>query len=302
VGQRSIYAARPTDTTAIRLTTDSNVVDRWAAWSPDRTLIAFTRENSAGNEDIYIKRLGDSSAPIALNNTVNKANSDQRQPVWSSDGTRLAYVSDEDGDKDIYTVQITLTATSITASNRINLTNENTGEDVTPDWHSQRITHASDRDGNADVYTIKAVFNQQSEVTVNGLDRQRVSATNLVNGQLVKNTQPKWSPDGSKIAYTSNRLDGGDLDIYIATFANNAWGTHTNITSSRNQNDEFIAWDPQYVGSGYRFAFVSDQGGVENTNDVLIMNGELGQNQQIVQTITKPNWNTANFGENNPDW
>jgi|GEM_PF-1983709 len=80
------------------------------------------------------------------------------------------------------------------------------------------------------------------------------------------------------------------------------WGTHTNITSSRNQNDEFIAWDPQYVGSGYRFAFVSDQGGVENTNDVLIMNGELGQNQQIVQTITKPNWSTANFGENNPDW
>jgi len=57
-GQRSIYAARPTDTSAVRITTDSNVIDRWAAWSPNRTLIAFTRTNSAGDDDIYIKRVG----------------------------------------------------------------------------------------------------------------------------------------------------------------------------------------------------------------------------------------------------
>jgi Tol biopolymer transport system component len=82
VGQRSLYAARPDDTSAVRLTFDAGVIDRWPAWNPDRTLIAFTRTNSAGNEDIYIKRVMDNSAPVALGSLVNGATSNERQPVW----------------------------------------------------------------------------------------------------------------------------------------------------------------------------------------------------------------------------
>ena len=51
---------------------------------------------------------GDTSAPTKLAVLVNSASFAESQPVWSPDGTRLAYVSNSDGDKEIYVVTIDL--------------------------------------------------------------------------------------------------------------------------------------------------------------------------------------------------
>ncbi len=204
----------------------------------------------------------------------------------------MAYVSDEDGDKDIYVVTV---ASDFSVSGKINLTS-NSFEDLSPDWSTellggyQRIAFSSNRDGNFDIYTMRA----DGGGTV----------LNISNHATAQNTQPKWSPNSNYLAYTTNRQDGNDLDVYAvkidaSTGGKDANYNHINLTTTRSQNDEFVAWDPQYT-SGYRFAFVTDSSGVgENFNDVYTMavNSTLG----TPSTPIGVNWNTT-FGENNPDW
>src|SRR5207244_9009480 len=50
---------------------------------------------------------------------------------------------------------------------------------------------------------------------------------------------PSWSPDGTKIAFASNR--DGDVDIWVM----NADGSEqTNITNDDPSNDDFPRWSP----------------------------------------------------------
>jgi Tol biopolymer transport system component len=292
VGQRSLYAARPDDTSAVRLTSDAGVIDRWPAWSPDRTLIAFTRTSSAGNEDIYIKRVTDNSPPVALGSLVNGATSNERQPVWSPDGTKLAYVSDRDGDKEIYVVTID---PDFSTSNRIKLTT-NSAEDTSPDWYGNYIAFTSDSDGNFELYTIP----------VTGGNSIKLTNTGSVNGNVVKHSSPKWSPDGKYLAYTTNWQDGGDLDIYAFPMGSNGdkSGNRIPITTARSENDEFVAWEPQHTTS-YRFAFVTDSGLGENFNDVYLMTvSEQSSGTPLMTTVSPApvGWNSATAGENTPDW
>jgi len=55
----------------------------------------------------------------------------------------------------------------------------------------------------------------------------------------VQNSDPAWSPDGSKIAFMSDR-DGGDIEIYVM----NADGSHqTRLTNSPGR-DAHPSWSP----------------------------------------------------------
>jgi dipeptidyl aminopeptidase/acylaminoacyl peptidase len=67
-----------------------------------------------------------------------------------------------------------------------------------------------------------------------------------------QNTDPAWSPDGTRIAFTSRR-DGGDPEIYIM----NADGSNQVRFTTRSGTDEQPTWSPD----GTRIAWVSDQFG-----------------------------------------
>ena len=74
----------------------------------------------------------------------------------------------------------------------------------------------------------------------------QTNLTNHVGGDF----SPAWSPDGSQIAFHSDR-DGGNTEIYVMK----ADGTNQRNLSKNAAADTFPAWSPE----GGRIAFVSDR-------------------------------------------
>ena len=105
-GERAVFAARgdifsvPAEKGPTRnLTNSSNAHDKWPAWSPDGTQIAFVSDAS-GEEEIWLAPQDGSKKPQQLT-TGGKAM--RYQPEWSPDGKKIAF-SDKDGKLFIVTV------------------------------------------------------------------------------------------------------------------------------------------------------------------------------------------------------
>jgi Tol biopolymer transport system component len=108
------------------------------------------------------------------------------------------------------------------------------------------LAFTSDRDGNYEIYSSDAAGVTQTNLTQN-------AAADLF---------PAWSPDGSKIAFTSFR-DAGNEEIYVM----NADGTNpTRITNALGVDAE-PSWSPD----GTKIAFRSDRTG---NFDIYTMNAD----------------------------
>ncbi len=71
-------------------------------------------------------------------------------PVWSPDGSQVAFSSNKDGDYEIYIVDV--------ETGQVEKLTSNEDQDIGPAWSpdGQKITFASDRDGNWEIYSIGA--------------------------------------------------------------------------------------------------------------------------------------------------
>jgi TolB protein len=167
-------------------------------------------------------------------------------PVWSPDGMQVAFASSREGNEDIWVVRADGTGLR-------NLTRHPAGDSHpswSPD--GRRIVFCSTRgDGeNDDIYVIDVDGSGLRRLTDNGLDwdtfpsfspdgrkilfrrllRMRTSAGTLANSEvMVMNADgsgtlnltshvwfdgwPSWSPDGRRIAFSSNRSDA--YQIYV---------------------------------------------------------------------------------------
>jgi Tol biopolymer transport system component len=159
---------------------------------------------------------------------------------------RIAFVSDRDGNDEIY-------AMNIDGTGQINLSN-NKGKDTNPRWSPDglQIAFYTDRDGNMEVYVMQLDGAGQTNLTKNP----------------GKDWGPIWSPDGSRIAFTSDR--DGNEEIYFI----NADGSGLTNLSRNPARDRIPVWSPD----GRKIAFVSDRAG---QSDVYVMDSN-GLNQSIL--------------------
>jgi Tol biopolymer transport system component len=114
--------------------------------------------------------------------------------VPGEDGTKLAFTSDRDVNREIYVMN------AQDGSNQTRLT-ENPDSDEFPSWSPDgtKLAFTSDRDGNREIY----VMNAQNDGS---------NQTNLTMNPAF-DFDPTWSPDGTKLAFTSDR--DGNTEIYV---------------------------------------------------------------------------------------
>ena len=159
---------------------------------PIPCMIAFDTDRD-GNREVYV--MGpDGKDPY----NISKDPGDDYEPSWSPEGSRIAFVSNRatDGESGQFIYVINADGSDVRQ-----LSHENWS--VQPDWsHDGRMIVYS---GNDD---IQIVPTDGSEPSVN-----------LTNSP-VKDWQPTWSPDGSKIAWLSG-MDG-KWNIFVM----NADGSH----------------------------------------------------------------------------
>ena len=226
--------------------------------------IAFARVSEAGIADIHVIPGSDGASSL-----IQERGSD---PAWSPDGTKIAFTTNRDG---IFNAEVYVMEAD--GSNPVNLTN-NPGFDAEPTWSPDgtKIAFVTDRDGHGD---IDAFF----EVYV--MDADGSNPINLTNDPESNDFDPAWSPDGTRIAFTSALGDLGRFEIFVM----NADGSSpVNLTNNSAVDDFFSAWSPD----GTKIAFTTNRDGIFNS-EVYVMDAD-GSN--AVNLTNSP------ASEDNPAW
>ena len=138
-----------------------------AVWAPDSKRLAFISERE-GNPDIYVmERNGvDELCPDTKdsgNEPVRLTETDESESdiSWSPDGKQILYVSERNGNKEIYVM-------NSNGSKQLRLT-KNEKPDYSPVWSPDggTIAFVSELDGDPDIFTMDVSGENQTRITNN---------------------------------------------------------------------------------------------------------------------------------------
>jgi TolB protein len=182
-------------------------------------------------------------------------------PVWSPDGTKIAFLSNRDGVLNDNEINFEIYLMDANGSNELRLT-ENTDFDADIVWSpdGKRIAFKSYRDKNDEIYVMSANGAHQTNVT----------------DHPAADHAPSWSPDGTKIAFNSDR--SGNHEIYMM----NPEGSDIRQLTEHDSSDSGPVWSPE----GQRIAFVS---GRDGNDEIYVMNAD-GSNSKRLTHAPKSDW------------
>ena len=224
-----------------------------------RERIVFER-SIPGNQSIYVMNT-DGSEQTLLGTGM--------APSCSPDGRHITFVSDRDGNYEVYVMDAA-------GSRPIKLTN-NPATDAEPGWSpdGERIAFVSDREGDSQIHVMKVDGSKQTRLTSPPGD----------------NWGSAWSPDGRTIAFSSWRhaLDVvyQNSEIYLINVAE---GNEVRLTDSQAAETS-----PTWAADGKKIAYVAD---IErwHTTKIFVMNAD-GTN--ATQPIKDDPWQAAH---GDPEW
>jgi Tol biopolymer transport system component len=249
----------------LRRLTDDPAYDGWPTWSPDGAQIAFMSDRS-GNPDIYVMDADGGNLRQLTDHPANDI-----WPEWSPDGKRIAFPSRRDGNFEIYVMDAD-------GSNLQRLTNTPGHEDFpawSPDGKQILFTRI---EGNNGTYVMDVPDGTDADGGEQGSHDER-----RLLGSIA--LEPAWSPDGTRIAFGSDR--GGFRAIYMM----DADGSNLQKLSKTRAGENCPTWSPD----GTRIAFASWRDG---DGEIYVMDADADeQGSRNLQKLTN-NW----FEDEFPAW
>jgi Tol biopolymer transport system component len=161
-------------------------------------------------------------------------------PVWSPDGTKLAFYGFRTGDAEIFTM-------NADGTNPVNRSS-NGARDSNPAWSPDgtKLAFQSNRDANNEIYVMNADGTNQVNLTTNAAD----------------DSEPRWSPDGTKIAFRR------DTDIWTIDMS-----TMAQVNLSNDGNINFDG-NPDWSPDGNSITFFRQPLGTPSTSEIYKMNAD----------------------------
>lgn len=202
------------------------------SWSPDGTHIAFDSTGDdpdpahcgqAGNPacvvNIYVMR-ADGSEVTRVTQGSTAGPVANTHPHWSPDNKQLVFVSDRDGNEEIYKA-------NLDGTGETRLTN-NAADDEHPSWSPDNlaIVFDSNRDGHPQIYKMATDGTNQTRLT----------------DDLGNDVHPYWCPSCTdRIAFASNR-DKVNYSIYTMNSDGTAQVRVTSQATGNTAPDDMPAW------------------------------------------------------------
>lgn len=169
-----------------QVTTDPGT-DMHPSWSPDGVTIAFDSERNGRHPDIFTI-----PADGGIATQITTAPDCDRDPCWSPDGLMLIYNGNPgNGQYDIMTIPAT-------------------GGSPTQHTDTRFFEQAASISPDGNTVAFDSAPGNSSSIYLLDLDNDDVQRITADEGD---DLSPSWSPDGTRIAFASNR--GGGYDIWV---------------------------------------------------------------------------------------
>ena len=240
--------------------------DREPAVSPDGRTVAFARGELAVNEVIHLLPLSDGLLPAGPPRRVPSAGRG-RSPAWTPDGKRILYSDLNPGttfNSGIWVVGLDRRDTP-------------------------RLLQALGRNAAIPTFSQTGRLAYSRLITESDLWRQEIpnhsgaiSSPVRLSGSASLDFNPQYSPDGAKIAFSSDRY--GRREIWTCA----SDGTHCDQVT--RFNTEFVTGTPRWSPDGKQIVFDSSVGG---NSHIYVVNATGGSPRRMTDSQTRgllPSW------------
>jgi Tol biopolymer transport system component len=251
-GDSDIWTMSPNGSNLVNLTGDFEASDLLANWRADGRKIVFMSDRETPRNptppgfpgadfEIFVMNAdGSNQTQLTFNDL------DDEDPGWSPNGRRIVFQRDFNAvrgevDLDIFTMKADGTGEK-------NLTNSMGVMDFQPNWspNGRKIAFTSERDGDAEIYTMKPNGSRVRQLTFN-------EGPFVGRPEGPFDGEPNWSPDGRKIAFTSERDAVPETPFQVEIYTMRANGGDQTRLTFDDLSDFLPAWSPD----GREIAFTS---------------------------------------------
>ncbi len=188
--------------------TDGKINCEAPDWNPEGTKIVFmaTMNNF---EQIFVMDADGKN----ITSLITSKNSNNICPRWSPDGKKIVFASDRDGRRKVYLMDI--------ATKGIKQLTNHGNDDIACSWSP---------DGTKILY-ISGYCTDRTHIRIYVMDADGSNQQQLTNDKEDCNYSARWSPDGERIFFASNRDE--DWNIYVM---DKDGKNHKRLTKDNNHN------------------------------------------------------------------